>query len=561
MMSPFLFFLLAADAADDPVADAIAVELHRAKADLRLPGAPPPHYISALYFEGANLNQFATMGALVLDVVDTSPMVIAHLRTGSPEFDSSNFFEGWAGGWPEGSAFDSTVRGTEPDALRQDLWLMLDSCYKKDVVNLSRKAAVYADTDRTALPPSFLAAPPTVRMLPPALPPDQQAARDLVRLLSAHLGAAAGLEDSGVFLDGYGGRRLLIDTGGARVSTPEAQLEVIAVASIRRADGHLITDHHRWIVKDLAALPPRAALLAELDALVARLRAAQSATLATEAYSGPVLFEGEAAIDLFARLLGPALGGTPPSASVRGGETTLPPTTTALQTQLLPAGWRAWDDPRQRPDLPSSYGVDMEGVPATRLALIDAGVVVGLYDSRTPYKGQTVSHGYARGSLSELPRGAPGQLVVDPPRTRSARRVEQAGVQAAAQAGGPLLVVRRFADPSLTPLHPWNLALASFDPFPPLAEAYLRHPDGREERVLGLTFAEPDVGALLQIVAAGPSVTGTRRIAVGGDLDLIGPPFGVISTFTVPSVLIGAMTLELAEADDPQPLALPSPPR
>ena len=90
------------------------------------------------------------------------------------------------------------------------------------------------------------------------------------------------------------------------------------------------------------------------------------APILEQPYIGPVIFEGDAATDLFRFLLLPMLEGTPTqdpnrtNDKARSGMIELRPMT---GRRLLPEGWNVMDDPQSHPDKPGYSQVDLEGTP------------------------------------------------------------------------------------------------------------------------------------------------------------------------------------------------------
>src|SRR5262249_21786980 len=151
------------------------------------------------------------------------------------------------------------------------------------------------------------------------------------------------------------------------------------------------------------------AMAADVDRLAARLEAWRMAPREQEEWVGPVVFEGDAAIELVRRLLVPALVGTAPleSASNDFSRIDVAEGGLRLKRRALPPGWTAVDDPGADPGLPSSYRFDDEGVPGEKVDLVDDGIVRGLLMSRVPGQDLRQSNGHARGAASAVPRGVP----------------------------------------------------------------------------------------------------------------------------------------------------------
>jgi hypothetical protein len=530
----------------DPVADALSAELRRAMGGLRLEGQSPPYFIAYDLEERDTVEVETSLGALVGRRRSTTRTLGVEVRVGDPKQDNTNFQMDW--NRRDGIDANEMVLGEDPVAIARSAWLLTDDCYKDALINLGRKEAVRKGQRRNNPPPDFAPGAPSTGSLPAAPLPDEAPLVARMRELSRPFRAHPDIVQSRVTLSWTAGRRLLLDSGGTLVSKPTAELELRVIATIRAPDGAAMTDHATWFVSTAADLPSQEVLLGETDALIARLHAWRTAHNQTEEYLGPVLFEGEAAVDLWARLLASEVSGTPPeeeanpyggSPSGDGG--------LSLRRRLLPSGWSAWDDPQAEPTSPAAYTWDDEGQPAARVDLIREGVVVGLLGSRTPGRSQRESNGHARGRPGELKRGLPSYFVVEPPRALSPRKLYASAANAGTEVGlDGVLVIRRLEDASATTDASFRSLLLSLNEasiLPPPIEMVLRDANGQETPVRGLRFTEVDLRSLRGVLAAGSSVQGVRKLQsngfVGGPMAILGHPVAL----SVPAVLLDELRL------------------
>ena len=239
-------------------------------------------------------------------------------------------------------------------------------------------------------------------------------------------------------------------------------------------------------------------------------------------FEGPVVFEGEAAADLFRYLLAPELRGTPPAPAAG--------TTTASQLRggprigrrVLPSGWTVVDDPTNRPAAPI---YDREGVKARKVSLVEDGHVVDLLMTRVPRAGLSGSNGHGRGTLRGPAEARFTTWTVSPRRGLSPRAFDRKVVAArkAAQADR-VLVVRRFANG-------WDGTL------PEVLSAVWVAADGQETPAVGLEIEEVDRRTLRQVIAASSAVEirpylGSTR-ATGMAPSTRGVPMGILAPHKV----------------------------
>ena len=141
------------------------------------------------------------------------------------------------------------------------------------------------------------------------------------------------------------------------------------------------------------------------DGLVA-LRAAPVG----EAYTGPVLVEGQASAELLAQTLVPLFltlrAPEMENPQMFGPMGNAPPTPflTRVGNRVLPESFTASDTPSlaqfEGREVAGAYAVDEEGMPAQDVTLCEKGLLKSLLTSRTPQKGFLVSNGHGRGGVA-----------------------------------------------------------------------------------------------------------------------------------------------------------------
>jgi hypothetical protein len=187
---------------------------------------------------------------------------------------------------------------------------------------------------------------------------------------------------------------------------------VVLRAEILTDDGERVSDRVVLVADAPGNLPSEAALLADVDGLAARLTRVKSGSRLKE-YSGPVLFDGVAAPQLFHALLGRGVAAQPGDAG--GGRRRMSEGESLdklLGKRVLPASFRVFDDPTTVKHngvfLAGNYEFDDEGVKPIRVDLVQGGKFVGFVSSRTPTAQTTASNGHGRGG-----RAAIGNLFVE----------------------------------------------------------------------------------------------------------------------------------------------------
>jgi hypothetical protein len=267
-------------------------------------------------------------------------------------------------------------------------------------------------------------------------------------------------------------------------------------------------------VPDVADLPDEKQLMHRTKKMAEELTAMRDAPTISD-YSGPILFEGAAAAQLFARVFAEHLSGTPPLSddaefSLAGGPDT--PLARKLGKRVLPTTMSVVDDPLKREQdgfkLVGRFAVDDEGVRPQRVSLVETGRLHGFLMSRTPRKEFLASNGHGRMNSTGAVKAQIGNLFVrTQKRTSRAKLIRRllAEARAAGEAYG--LVVKMLEDPTRMNENDVNTLIKEqngegITPLLPLV-VYRVKPNGSEELVRGIVLDGLSVRSLRDIMASG----------------------------------------------------------
>lgn len=544
-MTPLLW-TLAAFASEPPeldtLVDALRTEMARAD-ELSLPDAPE---IYALRYRLALLEQrdlVASFGSVLR--TDQTPFrgLGVELRLGSPEYDNTGF-----GGWENGFVRGSLAADATPHEARVSAWQMTDRAYKEAVEQYARKTAQFTAPDDYPgdwVPMDALEADDGWATLG-----GSDALRDrIIELSGVFTSAGPELTKGEVVLGQEAGGIVLLGRDGTDVRRPMEEVSIRAMVHLRADDGQMLTDSRLWSVRQPDQLPSQAEMRAELEAMRdAIVKRAELPTLSDE-YVGPVLFEGDAALDLFRYLLVPQVEGTPseiPYDSWFGdlGDQRNP---VRVGRRVLPEGWTAVDDPTAHMAHPSAYQHDWEGMPAEAVRLVEGGIVKDLLMSRVPRKGLE-PNGHARGFLGMRAAGRVTQLDVRPTRIASERKLLKKGLKMAAAYGRDhLVVIRRLQEDAVRAADASTSIFSMMDEeslrLPPPVEIVKVYADGREEVLRGARFASVQRFILRDIALAGPQRAGTFLAPMVGEYANLSPTEGMPTRISAPDVLVREIEL------------------
>ncbi|MFH1467626.1 MAG: metallopeptidase TldD-related protein [Pseudomonadota bacterium] len=534
-----------ADTSSDVLLDSLATWAVRARDDLALSGGPPP---ARTVFAAVDLQSYqarAELGAMVSEAAEHRRPGRVEVVVGSDALDSSRFQMRERGF--SVLAQPALVVEDVPLAIERDLWLTADHAYKAAVVQAQVKQAALSTLGGEA-PPDWSAAPAAEAVdLGPIPAVDDDLLRRIALEGSAALRGVEGLRSGRVEVHAWSGRYYLATSEGTRLVQPEGYAVIFAHADLLRPDGVVVEDARQWVTRTSGDLPPLEELVASIAAMGRGVQARAAAPV-VDYYEGPVLFEGEAAADLFRYLAAPELCGTPPEPSPVQTYQQLVRAGPRLGRRLLPAGWSVVDDPgRDVPGLAGGTAYDREGVAMERVELVRDGAVRDLLMTRVPRLELQRSNGHARGSVQGDWEAAPTLWEVNPPRNLSDRAFErELGRTFGASGQERMLVVRA-------------LGLGRAGSLPRPTDAVWRDADGHEEPVASLQFQRVDRRLLRDIVAAGGGEQHRAYLAPWTQLSSSDGDSGLPTVLTAPRrVLIAELEAVFPGADE-KPTAYPMP--
>ncbi|MBK9071587.1 MAG: hypothetical protein IPL79_11390 [Myxococcales bacterium] len=573
-------------AINEAILDAIAEEMNRAIERLQIPGAPKPYHISYKITEVEVINVSSTMGSTLLSRDRHFVSIEARVRVGSFAFDNGNFIVPRAE-HIDGVASTSLPLEATPRMARRAAWLVTDAAYKEALIQLRAKTEA---RDSGALKrdiPSWEAAKAFVseeQVLPPAmesLASLTTRANALSKLFAGH----TGIRDSRVAFTTYIERRWYLNSEGTSATDARRATGVSIVANGQASDGQDIAQYYIRYGTTEQQLPTDAQLASAIDGLIRQLQA-QSEAPSIDRYTGPILFEGEAATAIARHTLTPHLGGTPlaeglsPQQAKRFGGAL----SDKVGLRVFPAGMSVSDDPSVHAingvAVIGGYKFDDEGIVAQRVEVAKNGVLTALLKSRTPAAKGDTSNGHAR-------RVAPGGMffgtatnTVIAFRGGLARAALRAKLLAIVKEEGlPFgLIIRQLDDAAITGAPEFTrreilavLQNADLDLPPPATLAYRLYPNGREELLRGVQLAAVPIRAWKDIVAGGNTSTVSNFLASpdpylehklgGGAESGFVPTNGIESSVSSPDLLFRELdVLRVTGGQRPRPIVAPPAP-
>ena len=294
------------------IIDAIAAELERAAASLRIGGAAAPYFIGYKITEVDVNDVSASMGSTTSEKRRHFVTLEAHVHVGSYQRDNSNFVAAGREGIDGIATVPMPLEAT-PEQARRAAWLVTDAAYKEALEQARAKAealasgaqAVEADSSYARVKPLVIDKSVPV----PALETDADM-RKKAEEVSAVYRDLVHVRDSRVALTTFLERRWYPSTAKEPVPRTRAEVSgVLIAASSQAQDGQPVALYFTRYGRTGDDLPGTAELKKVAGSLSGQLDQLRTAPLA-ETYTGPVLFEGQGAIGIVRETLAPHLSGT-----------------------------------------------------------------------------------------------------------------------------------------------------------------------------------------------------------------------------------------------------------
>ena len=423
----------AVHAEDSILQRALRDELVRSTQQLQLEELERPYFVSYLVREVKTKSSSATFGSLLSSDEGHSRELSVEVRVGDYALDNTNFRSFSFGGSGVVRMYGGSMQlplEDDYDELRRKIWLATDGAYKKALEDLARKRAALQNKTRTEEIPDFSREEPA-----PAVRAERPAVLDLdsldqrVRLLSGLFREMPDVYTSRVRFSGSNTLVHYLNSEGSSFSRTRSSLAFTAAAATQAPDGMPLEDFVAVYARSPEDLPSYDELAAQIKAMGERLKQLRQAPL-VERYTGPVIFAGQAATELFNQ------GFVPYMLSTRRALTDNPsyerfypqkkenPFLDKIGVRVLPEFLSVRAEPLmdayKKQPLFGGYRVDDEGVLARPIRLVRNGVLETLLTTRTPVRGIDQSTGSRRGAGV-----APSNILVEAEKGLSEKQVRK----------------------------------------------------------------------------------------------------------------------------------------
>jgi len=546
----FLFIFSLAQAQEDIVMKAMSDELARSMAKLQLENLEKPYFISYRVQENRYIRVAASFGSLLQSSESRSRFLIVEVRVGSSSLDNTGFLS-----YPSFPGVMRTVMLALDDnynELRRQIWLATDAVYKRALDDLAKKRSVLQNKTLTEEIPDFSKEEPvTITEVVPTLEVNIDGTKNLVKELSTLFKEFPDVFTSMVQFSINNTHIRYINSEGSSFVRSLPLITFTASAATQASDGMPLENFIAFYGRSMDEFPRKEVLAARLREMGTQFEKLRNAPLLDQ-YNGPVLFEGQAAAELFSQVFAPRLVATrrpvtdsPQAERIAAMQEN--PFLDKIGARVMPEFMNIIDNPTlseyEGNQLIAGYKVDDEAVPARQTTLVENGILKTLLTSRNPVRGILKSSGNYR--VSGI---LPSNLIVSAQNGFASSELKDELLKLAKQRGKEYgIVVRRIANPVLRISRDMTSAALAVQPgqearVESVILAFKVFPDGHEELIRNVELTEMSISLFKEIVAASKDPT------------IYNAPFRTqVASFVVPSLLFEDISLKKPSGEIPKP--------
>jgi hypothetical protein len=482
------------------ILDAMRDEIKRSINDLNINSLQKPYYIEYKLVYRDAFTVSSTLGSVVDKGNNKSATLNVAVRVGNYKFDNSNFFDfssAFFGSGDEEERFKGRPIPIELDynSLRRELWLATDAAYKQVTETYTKKETSLKNRIRKDTTHDFLKVQPFKNYFDTEYPKIDE--NYFVKLTS---------DLSGVFLNypeidiSTAGIEYLpeviyyVNSEGMEYVKCDYYIGLEVVGATQAKDGMPISNYYTAFSKEPAKLPSADSLKRAVTNLANKIRQTIDAGTLDEPYSGPVLFEGEAATSMLAQVFVPNLAAQRDQISEGGfaDNNKFGAFQNKIGGRVLPDFVTVKSQPSMKTFgntvLFGSFFLDDDGLKPEDLVLVDKGYLRNLLSSRVPTKRVRESNGNQRGGA---PMFGVIQIEAEKKYKKTNADLKKQLIKLIKDRELPYgIIVRKAMDQNILFTTMFRITAGTFSNFGeqstiPVVEAYKLFPDGKEELIRG----------------------------------------------------------------------------
>jgi len=510
---------------------------------------PPAYFIGYTLTSMDHAEVMGSNGALLSSDETKSRWLEARVRVGTYDLDNTHQI-GNAPSQQQTSFGRAAPVEDDPGVLRRSFWLETDKQYRaaaEAFIKVQTSNDVQAQTAE-AHAPDFSHEQAAVSYGPEvSLKLDRKPWEDKVRLYTATFRSSAQILNSIVTFTAQADNQYEATTEGTRLQFGQIRYRLELFIQGKATDGMDIDRYYNFDWNNPAEAPDDKTVLAECAALRKELEALVVAPI-VEPYAGPALLTGRATAVFFHEVFGHRDEGFRQK-DINEGQTFA----RKVGEQILPDFISIYDDPTTHrvgsTVLLGDYPYDDEGVPSSRVLLVDHGVLKNFEMSRQAILGFLQSNGHGRRQIGYQPESRQGNLIVESSNAVSNAELRKMLIAEIHKQGKPFGLLIDDIEGGFTMTGRSQPQAFQVEPL----VVYKVYPDGRpDEMVRGVNIVGTPLVSLTKIIATGdtPEVFNGYCGAESGSV-----PVAAVA----PAILISEMEVQKKETSTDRPPILPPP--
>lgn len=490
---------------DDLLLKAMKDEASRSIKSLKLENLDAPYFIEYGLTFIDSYQATASLGS-ILEIEDNNiANLTANVRVGNYNFDNTNFFDFGLSFFGSGDDEERFKRRNIPyyidySGLRRELWLATDAAYKQSAEIYSKKVATKKNRLNIDTTPDFSRITNPYKGIVPAnkMTYDKAKCEELVRKISAVFKDYPEITSSKVIIEVIPKKYLYVSTEGTEYIKSENYIGLEVCAFTQASDGSPISDYVSYYQENYADLPSLDSLTKATKEICENIKRLTSTNKLEESYSGPILFEKQAAAELFAQMFASNLATQRAIMTESGVQEN--DRGTAFQNKIgarvLPEFLSLEDKPSlanwDKTKLFGMCQIDDDGIASQDLTLVKDGYLKTLLSSRIPTKKIKTSNGRNRRGGTMYTNLL---VTAKPEKELSDYELKSKLIELIKNRDLPYgIMVKRILDQNILATGILNLAAGNMQ-YPRATGAFIPaqavkvYQDGREEAIRGVTGA------------------------------------------------------------------------
>jgi hypothetical protein len=400
--------------ANEDIMQAMRDEIKRSMAELKLESLQKPYYIEYKLTISDDYSIGSRHGVIENSDRNRSAYLDVFVRVGNYKFDNSNYFDfglSLFGSSDDEEKFKSRKIAYELDydALRRELWLATDAAYKRSAEIYSKKVATIKNRVRKDTTHDFLRSEANKTNNYKETPRfDVERFESLMKDVSSVFSKYDQFDVSYAGVEYHPKTTYYVNSEGMEYINTEHYSGLEIIAALQADDGMPLATMYFTQSKDPNQLPTLDSLKNAAEIVAQKLTKLIEAPTLEEPYSGPVLFEGEAAAEIFAQVFASSLATQRPPLTESGIQDLESNSTfqNKIGGRVLPEFLTIDAIPNTKNykgiGLSGYFEIDDQGIKPKDVNLVKYGYLKALLSNRTPTRRVRESNGHQRGGAAMI---------------------------------------------------------------------------------------------------------------------------------------------------------------